>query len=322
MADSGCEVILIAGFLGAGKTTFLRRILKWPGKLSGTVILVNEFGQVGIDGELLEGFDTPVVEMANGCICCTLQGDLIRVLGDILAQLHPRRLLIEATGVADPLDILKVLDLPQFQRELEKAKVVTIVDADFWEAREYFGPLFYNQIKAADLVLLNKIDLQNAEEVGRSLAEIREVCTSCSIVPTYHCEIDPGMVWGLVSSKGPEQPSFFVDDLDQHDIFPRLLENTRQRGVGYVTFSFESTTPFREDCFRQALAAMPNELYRIKGYVQVNGRRLFVNHVGGKTEWAEAQEPGPTKLAFVGWQVEAQEIIARLNECLENNVAG
>ena len=131
MQNSLCEVILIAGFLGAGKTTFLQQILSWPEKLSGTVILVNEFGRIGIDGELLEGFDTPVVEMANGCICCSLKGDLIRTLGDILERFHPKRLIIEATGVADPLDILGVLDLPEFQRKFEKAKVVTIVDADF-----------------------------------------------------------------------------------------------------------------------------------------------------------------------------------------------
>lgn len=323
MSSPLCEVILIAGFLGAGKTTFLQRILRWPEKLSGTAILVNEFGQIGIDGELLEGFDTPVVEMANGCICCSLQGDLIRTLRDILERIQPQRLLIEATGVADPLDVLKVLELREFQGTLEKAKVVTIVDADFWGAREYFGPLFYNQIKAADLVLLNKIDLQETEEVGRFLAEIREICSSCSIVPTYHCNIDPGMIWGMVRSRAPEKPSFFIEDLARQDIFPRPHEDRQQPclRVGYVTFSFESTSPFREDCFRKVMAAMPHELYRIKGYALFRNKRVFVNHVGGKTEWAEAQEPGPSKLAFVGWQVDEQEIISRLKECLEDDAA-
>jgi len=318
-----CEVILIAGFLGAGKTTFLQRILSWPEKLSGTAILVNEFGQIGIDGELLEGFNIPVVEMANGCICCSLKGDLIRTLGDILERIHPQRLFIEATGVADPLDVLTVLELPEFQGKFEKAKVVTIVDADFWGAREYFGSLFYNQIKAADLVLLNKIDLQETEEVGRFLAEIREICSSCSIVPTYHCNIDPGMIWGLVGSRAPEKPAFFVDDLVPHDIFPRPRGDHQQPflRLGYMTFSFESAAPFREDCFRKVMAAMPHELYRIKGYVLLRDKRLFVNHVGGKTEWADAQEPGPSKLAFVGWQVDEEQIISRLQECLEDGAA-
>jgi G3E family GTPase len=323
MRNSLCEVILIAGFLGAGKTTFLRRLLSWPGQLKGTVILVNEFGEVGIDGELLEGFATPVVEMANGCICCTLQGDLIRNLEDILARLHPQRLLIEATGVADPLDILKVLDMPQFQGQLEPAKVVTIVDADFWAAREYFGPLFYNQIKAADLILLNKVDLQESEEVGRFLAEIREICPTCAIVPTYHCSVDPGMIWGLARTRAAEPPSFFIADLDHHDIIPHLGKGHDHDHdhdhvqVGYVTFAYESVTPFREDCFRQVMETVPNELYRIKGYVLFNKKRMFINHVGGKTEWAETEGPGPTKLAFVGWQVDEEEILSRLQKCLE-----
>lgn len=151
-------------FFGAGKTNFL--LLSWPEKLSGTAILVNEFGKLGIDGELFEGFDTPVVEKANGCICRSLKGDLIRTLRDILDRMHPQRLLIEATGVADPLDILTVLELPEFNAQLKKVKVVTIVDADFWGAREFFGPLFYSQIKVADLILLNKIDLQEGEVGG------------------------------------------------------------------------------------------------------------------------------------------------------------
>jgi G3E family GTPase len=104
-----CEVILIAGFLGAGKTTLLRNILRWPGDLSKTAILVNEFGQIGIDGELLQGFRTPVYELTNGCICCTLQGDFHSTVVEILDGFHPKRILIEATGVADPYDILSFL---------------------------------------------------------------------------------------------------------------------------------------------------------------------------------------------------------------------
>ena len=83
---SRCDVILIAGFLGAGKTTLLRRILQWPGDLSRTAVLVNEFGRVGIDGELLQGFQTPVYELTNGCICCTMAGDMVKTVEEILVK--------------------------------------------------------------------------------------------------------------------------------------------------------------------------------------------------------------------------------------------
>lgn len=136
--------------------------------------------------------------------------------------------------------------------------------------------------------------------------------------PTYHCEIDPGVVWGLV-----ERPSIFVEDLAPLDIFPQLHQDDhpQKAQVGYVTFSFESDAPFREDCFRRVMQAMPLELYRIKGYALLRNKRWFVNHVGGKTEWADAQEHGPSKLAFVGWQVDERQIISRLQECLENDGA-
>jgi G3E family GTPase len=84
MKDDSWEVILIAGFFGAGKTALLRNILQWPGDLSKTAIVVNEFGQIGIDGELLQGVQTPVYELTNGCICCTLQGDFHTIIVEIL----------------------------------------------------------------------------------------------------------------------------------------------------------------------------------------------------------------------------------------------
>jgi G3E family GTPase len=318
MQNCGCQVVLIVGFLGAGKTTFMRNILSWQGDLSGMAILVNEFGKIGIDGQLLEGFDTPVIELANGCICCSLQGDLRRTLADILERFRPKDLLIEATGIADPFDILKVLNLPQFQPQLEEPRVVTVVDMDFWEARENFGPLFYNQIKAADLVLLNKVDLQAPEKVSDFLAEIRDICPTGAVLPTLHCRIDPEVLWGMEKSLRRANPSFFIPDLEYKDIFPHLPGSSpRQPQVHYVTFSFESATPFREPRFRQWMASLPIQLYRIKGYVLLGDRRFFLNHVGGKTEWADSRDTGATRLAFVGWQVDEQQILAQLLECLE-----
>ena len=190
-----CKVILIGGFLGSGKTTLLRHILKWPGDLSKTALLINEFGQVGIDGDLLEGFQTPMVELTNGCICCSIQGDMLKAIEEILDGFHPERLLIEATGVADPFDIVRFLSTSTVAPRLSLPKVVTVFDAELWEARECFGPLFFNQIKAADLFLFNKIDLLPEDDIPKCLEEIREVNKDCSIIPTYYGQIDPEVLW-------------------------------------------------------------------------------------------------------------------------------
>jgi len=308
--DSICEVMLIAGFLGAGKTTLLRNILKWPGDLTKTAVLVNEFGQIGIDGELLQGFNSPVFELTNGCICCTLQGELLRTLEEILDKFQPRRLFIEASGVADPLDILKFIGTSTIKRQMTAPKVVTVLDGDMWEGREYFGPLFYNQIKTADLLLLNKIDLLPSEDVPRYLEEIREINSSCSVVPTYHCQIDPEVLWKPSLKPGQEigihLPHFHTD-------------HGSAQGMGYVNFAFEEQVPFNADCFRRFMQDLPLKMYRIKGFACLGDRRYFLNHVGGKTEWIELDEAGPTRLAFVGWQVNEEDFIQALRTCLESH---
>ena len=318
MQNTLCNVVLIAGFLGAGKTTLLSHILNWPGNLSGTAVLVNEFGTAGIDGELLQRFGAPVVEMANGCICCSLQVDFRRSVEDILARFHPNRILIEATGVADPHDILAVLNEAQFRQKLKLAKTATVVDADFWEARGHFGPLFYNQIMAADLILLNKVDLQPAELVTKFISEMQEVCPSSCIIPTYYCRIDPDALWGLQKHSEHLMESLLPMYMEQnhvggHEHYPG---ESNAHELGFVTFSFETSAPFSEQCFRLFMASAPAHLYRIKGYVFFGGKWVFVNHVGGKTEWVDCSEKGSSRLAFAGWQVDEKPLLGRLKKCL------
>lgn len=313
-----CSVVLIAGFLGAGKTTLLTNILSWPGNLSGTAVLVNEFGEVAIDGALLERFGAPVVEMANGCICCSLQVDFRKGLEDILLRFGPNRLLIEATGVADPHDVLEILNEERFRQNLKAAGTVTVVDVDFWEARENFGPLFYNQIKAANLILLNKVDLQPTEAVTRFISEIKLVYPSAGVIPTHHCRIDPDALWGLQKQTDHTMETLLpmYTEKDHPCGSQHHHEDSNAHELGYVPFSFETPAPFDEECFRRFMASAPANLYRIKGYVFFGYRWVFVNHVGGKTEWADCGGKTASRLAFVGWQVNEKAVLAKLKKCL------
>jgi G3E family GTPase len=123
--------------------------------------------------------------------------------------------------------------------------------------------------------------------------------------------VDPEVLW---APRGPE--AFKVDPF-----FPMLgggFESSPDcRKIGFVTFSFESKAPFLEDCFRQVMTSLPIQVYRIKGYALFPHRRVFLNHVGGKTEWLDSLEEGQTSLAFVGWQVNEQEVADRLRCCLK-----
>lgn len=302
-----CAVTLIAGFLGAGKTTLLRHILSWPGDLSSTAVLVNEFGQIGIDGELLKGVGTPVVELTNGCICCTIQGDLLKSLKEIMTSFNPERLLIEATGVADPLEILAVLRNKELSDSMAIQKVVTVVDADFWENREYLGPLFFNQIRAAGLVLLNKVDLLAPEKVSIFLREIQETNPDTAAIPTHHCRVDPQVLWSVSEARLLDSTLLGLHEHEGHEDAP---------GMGFVSFAFEGEVPLRKECFGKFLKGLPYGLYRVKGFALLEDGLHFINHVGGKTEWVDLQGSGRTRLAFVGWKVEQCSILEQLKECL------
>ena len=152
-------VDVIYGFLGSGKTTFISRILKEWGDKEKIVVLVNEFGEVGIDGTLLQGHGGKIVEMPSGCICCTLQSDFKTQMLDILQTIHPERLIIEPTGVATIGQIRAIIELQIFEDVIDTINNILIADATgfmaLYKANRYFVE---SQVTNARLVLLNKCD--------------------------------------------------------------------------------------------------------------------------------------------------------------------
>jgi len=310
------DILLLAGFLGAGKTTLLKRILSWETDLSDTVVLVNEFGDIGIDGALLQDSGSDVIELTSGCICCTLSADLHQSLTRIWNRFKPRRILVEASGVADPKSIITVLQDPQIGQHMQLKKIIAVLEADIWGAREVFGQLFYNQLEMAHLILLNKIDLTPAEKIPQFLNEIHDVIPDCQLVPTVHCEIDPETLWTPAQTKMSGlksieffQPSALNGKSESHHSHPA-------KSLDFVMFSFRDSGIIDEAGFKEFIRNLPWELFRIKGSVRFADRLEMLNFVGGKSEWLPWEGEPETRLAFIGWKINEQETLKDLKRCL------
>lgn len=315
-ANDPSEVIVISGFLGAGKTTLLKRILSWGYNLSETVVIVNEFGEVGIDGTLLKNAGSDVVELTGGCICCTLKADLNLTLKNVWKQFKPKRIFIETTGVADPIMVTEVFADAALHEQMRLCKVITVLDVELWEAREFFGTLFLNQLRQADLILLNKIDVADQNKISRFLGEIHETLPHARIVPTIHCNVDPEIV---LTGRNRTPQLHTIGDFDHHHDHGAQMPFREYGAIGsfpYLSFSFRSGDALDENCFKQFTENLPWELFRMKGPVRFRDRTVFVNHVGGSSEWSAWEDVDETCLVFIGWQVEEKETIRKLKNCI------
>jgi G3E family GTPase len=311
------EVTIIAGFLGAGKTTLLKKILSWESDLSETVVIVNEFGDVGIDGSLLKNAGSDVVELTGGCICCTMKVDLNQTLKKIQREFNPRQVFIESTGVADPSMITGAFDDPELCDQMNISRVITVLDIELWEARDYFGPIFFNQLRRADLILLNKIDIVDENKISQFLEEIHEMLPDAQVVPTIHCNVDPEIVMAD-RTRVPQLANYFELDHHQHDHDSGREDQsgTEAASFPFISFTFQSRDILDEACFDLFIANLPWELFRLKGPVRFRERMVLVNYVGGKKEWFAWDGDKETCLVFVGWNVSEEETIQKLKNCL------
>ncbi len=184
------DVDLAVGFLGAGKTTFLRRMLQDADTSVRTVALVNDFAELGIDASLLKGQGADVVELANGCICCSLRSDLARQLSDMVAKYAPQRVIIEPSGVADVASLLAVLNRPGIVENIKALRVYTLIDAGAF-LRDYARMQRYFQVQASvsRLFVVNKADLVSPAELKLVEASLAELNPAARVVRARFGEV-------------------------------------------------------------------------------------------------------------------------------------
>lgn len=286
-------VTVLTGFLGAGKTTLLSQLLSRPHGLRIGLIL-NELGQAGID----EGPRTSFVELTEGCVCCLRNPDLLNALEEMHARGDVDRVIIETTGLADPLSLTWTLARPELAGKARLDAVITVVDAlnhakaarEEWEA----------QVRCADVVVLSKADLATEEELAAAAAAVRAIRPSARIVRS--------------DSELPHE--IFLDSLgdEAHALSLEARETAQHSDFG--TVSLGGKARYRADDLEDWLEALPAPIFRAKGIVQrEDGGWTRFHVVGGRLQIDTRAEPpshGESRFAFFGRGLERAEIEARL----------
>lgn len=311
-------VTLLTGYLGAGKTTLLNRILTHEhGKK--VAVIVNEFGDVGIDHQLIINADEEIFEMNNGCICCTVRGDLIRIIGNLMKRRDKfDHLVIETTGLADPAPVIQTFFMDEdVQAQTNLDSVVTVVDAkhisQHWEAEEA-----QEQIAFADVVLLNKTDLVTSEELDVLERKIRGMNALAKIYRTHNAELEMDALLGIGAF-----------DLDRAlEIDPEFLNETaheHDETVGSVAIVELGELDGIElnEWISKLLQTQGPDIFRMKGILAIAGedRRFVFQGVhmvfDGKADrpW-KTGETRKNQLVFIGRNLNEAQLREDFRGCL------
>ncbi|MEF2279025.1 GTP-binding protein [Deinococcus sp. YIM 134068] len=308
--DQRIPVVVIGGFLGAGKTTLVNHLIRsLPHRLG---VIVNEFGQTGVDGGLIERLSDDVTELTAGCLCCTGRDDLLRSLVTLsLREQRPDAVLVELSGVADPTPVLATLLERSVRAAFRVTTLVAVVDARhvLQTLREH--PEAARQLAYANVVVLNKTDLADPARLAHAGEVLRGINPLARLVPVERGQVDADAL------------------LARDDFDPRVVEDapavTHTPGLGSFTLRADRPLdPYRWQRFLTShILSRPAEVLRVKGFLSLHGypqRVLFqaVRDLFTADAWDEAD--GRTELVFIGRGLDRAEYAAAFAGCVVEEV--
>lgn len=348
----GLPVTIITGFLGSGKTTLLNHVLTNQQGLK-TAVLVNEFGEIGIDNELIVTTDENMVELSNGCICCTINNDLAEAVYKILEREDKiDYLVVETTGLADPLPVALTFLGTELRDLTRLDSIVTVVDCENFSLDLFNSEAAYSQIAYGDIILLNKVDLVDEADVDALEVRIREIKAGARILRTTKSQVPLPLILSVglfetdkyFGSEATEQ----AHDHDHHDHehgpdcehehhdhehgpdcehehhhdHEHHHHSNHLENDGFTSLSFESDKPLAIRKFQYFLDnQLPSNVFRAKGILWFDEsphRHIF--HLSGKRFTIEDDEwndkPKKSQLVLIGQDLDHQTLRSQIEKCV------
>jgi G3E family GTPase len=311
--DERPPLILLTGFLGSGKTSFLQHFIEYQTQRSRFVAVIqNEIGEVGLDGKLL---DYTVTEIDEGCVCCSLTGSLKRAVRRILENFSPDTIILETSGLANPLNLLE--EMEELGEIVRFDSTVTLVDALNLDAALAGNPIAADQIRAADVIVLNKRDLVDDVRMETVRRRVGEINGRAPLFPTAHGDLNPALIFDAEDPSGPDPDGM-------------------KRGTGSGERAVSSTHPVHAEAgiwsrtlrlpgaldrgrFLQTVASLPASISRVKGLIDFtdSDRTMLFQYVCGRFELSVFPQRGVEErfLTFIGRENEpdARELLEALS---------
>jgi G3E family GTPase len=296
------EIYILSGFLGSGKTTLLKRILEDEKKKNRKVaVMMNELGNISIDSDAVEE-DVALKELLGGCICCSIQDKLEAQLQSLLMNEKPEVIYIETTGAAHPVEVLDAVLSPYFANSFVIKGVITIVDGKRWLSRQSLSPqlqqLLLEQVKHADMIIVNKADTMTDSEASKLTYEIQGLNPNAVCILTNFAKVSMNQIRELVME----------DKLDKKSVHV----STDLRLSTYV-HTFKGAVDL--DQFEQFLRDLPDCIYRIKGYIKFreNDFPYLFQYSYGMPIYMKEEMNYPLNLVFIGEKMDWKEMGQQLN---------
>ena len=292
-------ITIITGYLGAGKTTLLRKILKEANRK--IAVLMNEFGEISVDAEIIKGKAVDMIEIQGGCVCCSLTGEFEEAIKEVLEKANPDLIVVETTGVAEPDAI--AFDVQENMPEVRLDGIVTIVDCDSLVRFPSHGQTGRVQIEMADILILNKTDLVDGAKLEQVENKVKALNANATIFRTKKCNLDTRLLFGLEIEK----------------TFPSRKQGQEESWhlEGFENFAYFRETKLDKEKFESFLQGLPREVYRAKGFVLFDDGIYLFNYVGGRHDFEKLSTKHDNEIVFIGQGIKQymKRIINQLREC-------